>query len=90
LLPHVQDYLAKGCSPGGAQRNFDSYGEHIAPMNEGQKQILCDPQTSGGLLVAVAEEGENDFLRVIQAAGMNLAPLGSLHPYDNGCRIEIV
>ncbi|BAO44673.1 selenide, water dikinase SelD [Thiolapillus brandeum] len=90
LLPHVQDYLAKGCSPGGAQRNFDSYGEHIAPMNERQKQILCDPQTSGGLLVAVDAEGEKDFLQVIQAAGMDLAPLGSLHPHDSGYRIGIV
>jgi selenophosphate synthase len=26
ILPNIKNYLANGCSPGGAQRNFDSYG----------------------------------------------------------------
>ncbi|KAG1682790.1 Selenide, water dikinase [Nymphon striatum] len=52
LLPHVFDYLALDCSPGGAQRNFDSYGNHLSEMTEQQKSIICDPQTSGGLLVS--------------------------------------
>ena len=90
LLPHVQDYLNRGCSPGGARRNFESYGEQIAPMEERQQQILCDPQTSGGLLVAVNEEGEKDFLAVIRAAGLDLAPLGSLHEPRNDHRIQVI
>ena len=44
-----------GCSPGGAQRNFDSFGQVLGPMTQTQRDILCDPQTSGGggLLVSV-------------------------------------
>lgn len=53
-LASAEYYLEQGCVPGGTLRNFDSYGERIAPLPEVQKLLLCDPQTSGGLLVAVA------------------------------------
>ncbi len=90
LLPHVEDYLAMGCSPGGARRNFESYGEHIAPMDERQRQILCDPQTSGGLLVAVTPQGEAEFLELTRKAGLELSPLGSLHERTGSHFIEVV
>ncbi len=78
LLPHVIEYLNQGCSPGGAQRNFDSYGEHLSPMNATQQSIVCDPQTSGGLLIAVDENDEHAFLAVIEEAGMSLESIGHL------------
>ncbi|MDX1796788.1 MAG: selenide, water dikinase SelD, partial [Hydrogenovibrio sp.] len=58
LLPHVLEYLAQGCTPGGTQRNFDSFGHKASglfgtELTADQRAILCDPQTSGGLLVAV-------------------------------------
>ena len=90
LLPHVEDYLAMGCSPGGARRNFESYGEHIAPLDERQQEILCDPQTSGGLLVAVTPESEAEFLALTRKAGLELSPLGSLHEKTASHFIEIV
>ncbi|MCW8198964.1 selenide, water dikinase SelD [Verminephrobacter aporrectodeae subsp. tuberculatae] len=77
-LPGVDDYLAQGCVPGGTQRNFDSYGAKVAPLTEAQKQLLCDPQTSGGLLVAVAPEGEQEFLALALELGLALAPIGHL------------
>jgi len=77
-LPEVETYLAQGCSPGGAQRNFDSYGHKLGPMSDVQRQILCDPQTSGGLLVAVLPEGEKEFLSVAEAHGFNLKAIGEL------------
>ncbi len=89
LLPHVEDYLAMGCSPGGARRNFESYGEQIAPLTDRQRQILCDPQTSGGLLVAVTEEGEAEFLELTRQAGLDLSPLGSLHEKTGDHFIEV-
>ncbi|WP_456414787.1 selenide, water dikinase SelD [Thiolapillus sp.] len=79
LLPQVEEYLAMGCSPGGAQRNFDSYGEHISPLAEKRQQVLCDPQTSGGLLVAVSPDAEQLFLEITGKAGFALAPIGELH-----------
>jgi selenide, water dikinase len=39
---------------------------------------LCDPQTSGGLLVAVTPDGEAGFLEVAKQAGLSLQPIGQL------------
>lgn len=78
LLPHVLDYVAQGCSPGGAQRNFASYGHLLSPLTALQQAILCDPQTSGGLLAAVDPAGEAEFKAVCEAAGLALQPIGHL------------
>jgi selenide,water dikinase len=77
-LPEVETYLAMGCSPGGAQRNFDSYGHRLGPMTETQQKILCDPQTSGGLLIAVLHDGEKEFLAMAETQGLNLQSIGEL------------
>lgn len=77
-LPGVEYYLEQGCVPGGTQRNFDSYGEKIAPLPELHKLLLCDPQTSGGLLVAVTPEGEREFLESAREFGLELQPIGQL------------
>lgn len=77
-LPGVDDYLTAGCVPGGTGRNFDSYGDRIAPLAEGQRELLCDPQTSGGLLVAVSPEGEAEFLALAAELELSLEPIGEL------------
>ena len=83
-LPEVENYLAQGCTPGGAQRNFDSYGHKLGPMTEQQQKILCDPQTSGGLLVAVTPEGEQAFLDLTRQHGFELKPIGELKESSAG------
>ncbi len=79
VLPHVMTYLEKGCSPGGAKRNFESYGDKLNKLTAEQQAIVCDPQTSGGLLVAVNKAGERDFLELTQKEGLDLMPIGELH-----------
>ncbi len=78
LLPAVTSYIAEGCVPGGTQRNFDSYGHRIGALTDAQRAVLCDPQTSGGLLVAVEPAGEAAFLEACAALGLALAPIGEL------------
>lgn len=90
LLDHVEEYRLQGCIPGGTHRNFDSYGDKAAPITEGQKQILCDPQTSGGLLVAVDPDAEAAFQMVARKYGLTLEPVGDLSPYDHGSLVEVV
>ncbi len=90
LLPHVLDYLAQGCSPGGAERNFESYGKYLNKMSDEQQSIVCDPQTSGGLLVAVDSENENDFLQMIEDEGLSLECIGKLTNESNDSLISIV
>jgi len=89
LLPNVMEYLAQGCSPGGAVRNFESYGDTISPMSEVQQSIICDPQTSGGLLVAVDADNEQDFLAVMNDSGFDLESIGELSDEAQGNLISI-
>lgn len=46
-------YIAHGCVPGGTKRNWESYGHRVQPLAPEVRDLLADPQTSGGLLVAV-------------------------------------
>lgn len=77
-LAEVESYLELGCSPGGAQRNFESYGRKLGTMSPVQQQILCDPQTSGGLLVAVKPDDKENFLAIAQAHNLQLDVIGRL------------
>ena len=83
MLPGVAQYLAAGCIPGGTLRNFDSYGARISALTDDQKHLLCDPQTSGGLLVAVLPEGDAGFRAVAEANGLLLQPIGHLVPQQS-------
>lgn len=81
-IPHLKStdyYLDQGCAPGGTERNFDSYGHRIAPLTTRQKQLLCDPQTSGGLLVAVAPAAEQEFLALTAKQGLKLQSIGKFY-----------
>ena len=88
LLPNLPSYIDQNTLPGGTHRNFTSYGEKVSPLTPFQKAILCDPQTSGGLLVAVAPEGVGEFLRVSQEAGLELAAIGRINS-SGKYRVEV-
>jgi len=77
-LDSVEYYLEQGCVPGGTLRNFDSYASKISPVQELHKRVLCDPQTSGGLLVAVSADGNAAVLQMARDNGLNLQPIGQL------------
>lgn len=79
----IDYYLGEGCVPGGTLRNFESYGAGVAPLSEAQKQLLCDPQTSGGLLIAVEPGGDAQFLAVAAELGLQLSPIGQLAARQN-------
>ncbi|HIP61386.1 MAG TPA: selenide, water dikinase SelD, partial [Sulfurovum sp.] len=79
LLPNVEKYRAMGCVPGGTRSNFLSYGHKISTMSEPQREILCDAQTSGGLLILVEKSGLDEFLRLSTRAGLDMEPIGETH-----------
>ena len=76
LLPNVEKYRQLGCIPGGARKNFASYGDKISEMTQQQREILCDAQTSGGLLVIVKKSGLEAFLALTKASGLTLEAIG--------------
>ena len=63
------------CIPGGTYRNWKSYGNKIRGITEFNKLVLADPQTSGGLLIAVDQHDPvfDDF-----AARNEYTQIGSL------------
>lgn len=79
-LDGVKDYIAQGCVPGGTGRNFESYGHKVGALTEEQKAILCDPQTSGGLLVAVEPNSVQTLIDIAKDAGIDLYEVGELKP----------
>jgi selenide,water dikinase len=89
LLPKVADYLALGCVPGGTHRNFDSYQAYLPQLEDTQKAILCDPQTSGGLLIAVSKDAEAELIKVLQAQGTPVHYIGQLHAAVAGSDILV-
>jgi selenide, water dikinase len=74
LMERVMEMICEGMVPGGAYRNLEFAGSSIdyAPaISEELKLVLADPQTSGGLLIAVREdsigffEKAKEFYRII-------------------------
>lgn len=78
VFDFLKRYIDQKCIPGGTTRNWDSYGHKISTITDYQKAVLADPQTSGGLLVAVNEDRAADFETFTEALGFNLKPLGKL------------
>ena len=72
ILPGAQAFAEKGYATGAAARNWESYGcgVHLpSGMPDWRRGLLCDPQTSGGLLVAVAPERADEILQRCLEAG---------------------
>ena len=76
IVIHQRNLSPIGCAPGGTDRNIDSYSHHISPLTDAQRALLCDPQTSGGLLVAVAADGLEAFHEA--TADLKLESFGQL------------
>ena len=76
LLPGAEALARAGVRTGASSRNWASYGEAVklpAGMPEWRRDLLCDPQTSGGLLAAVAPEGARALLARAHADGFSQA-----------------
>lgn len=78
VFKETERYLDQKCIPGGTIRNWDSYGEKLEIENERQRHILCDPQTSGGLLIAVKKEAAEKVADILRNRGLYAEPIGEL------------
>jgi selenide, water dikinase len=88
-FPGVLNCLAEGIFSGAVERNRESFGNCLlADENAPQAMIdLCfDPQTSGGLLLAVTESAAGDLLARLHAEGMpEAAIIGKVTGKGLGC-----
>ena len=77
-LPGVEEYIRLGAVPGGTERNFASYGHLMGEMPQAVRSLLCDPQTSGGLLLAVTPDAEEEVKATAAEFGIELTAIGEL------------
>jgi selenide, water dikinase len=77
-FPEAEEYLELGCIPGGTQRNWDSYGRQIRLKEEDWRFLLADPQTSGGLLIAVETDAVPEVERILDLHGIEARAFGFL------------
>lgn len=72
LLPHVQHLAQNGFAPGGTGRNAQNGNAEVqlqSTLEAYWTAIVWDPQTSGGLLIAIAPEHADALHRELQARG---------------------
>jgi selenide,water dikinase len=87
-IKHITDnlvsYIQKGSIPGGTGRNWDSYGHKILLLDTEEKEIkktvLADPQTSGGLLVAVKPHAVSEMQALLNENNLQefIVPIGKM------------
>ena len=76
LLAGVEALAAAGVRTGASGRNWDSYGAAVdlpADLSAAARDLLTDPQTSGGLLIAVSEPEAEALLAQAHAEGFDRA-----------------
>lgn len=76
LLPSALRLAGEGCVTGASARNWNSYGAHVRLTPEGaqnRRDVLTDPQTSGGLLVSCAAEAVEAVQAVFAQHGFEQA-----------------
>lgn len=83
LFPLAARLAQAGISTGAGDRNWASFGHDVAlppGMPDWQRKLLCDPQTSGGLLIACAQDEAVEVLSFLQARDFaHAALIGTFH-----------
>jgi selenide,water dikinase len=90
VIPSLDYYLAQECFPGGTQRNWKSYGHKIGEITEAQRYVLADPQTSGGLLVAVTQEASGSFEQLLRELNLPSVSFGRLKDAEGVDLIQVI
>jgi selenide,water dikinase len=75
VLPGAWDLLAQGIVPGGTYRNLQSVEDSVQwsdNLTEEQRLLLCDAQTSGGMLISVSADKLLALLAELERAGVSV------------------
>lgn len=73
LLPKAKKFAEEGLIPGGAYRNREYLKGHVeigGRISPAEEDLLYDPQTSGGLLIAVPGEKREQLLSALREKGV--------------------
>lgn len=81
LLPGAWSLAGAGMAPGGTGRNREAFGPRVAGLAgiaPEWSELVFDPQTSGGLLIAVAPSATDELVRALAAHGNLAARIGAV------------
>ena len=81
MIPGTLHYLAQGCYPDGAFRNWRAVGARVDGASTTERMmLLADPQTSGGLLIAVDPGHERSVQELLTRIGAHATRIGHVEP----------
>lgn len=86
LMPQALELADAGMIPGGAETNREYVMDHVTIANDvadNLKVVLYDPQTSGGLLIALAEKDADGFAEELERSNQFGWMIGVVEPYEN-------
>ena len=88
VLSGVWDLIDAGIAPGGTHRNLQSVSDTVVwsnALSEREQLLLCDAQTSGGLLISVPEDRKDDLMAELLNQGvLGSAVVGSITEESDG------
>lgn len=80
VYPFLQAYIARHIYPDMTMKNYSHYASKISTMSLPQLMLMCDPQTSGGILISVAESAKSEIERCMHDFGLGAfaKPIGRM------------
>ena len=90
VIPESRTYLQQGCYADGALRNWKSYAAKVSGASAlDRMMLLSDPQTSGGLLIAVDPASLDRVKLILEGSGVGSSTIGSLHARAEGFQVRV-
>jgi selenide,water dikinase len=78
LIDGLKTYLDQSIYPDMTMKNFSTHSSKISQLSSEQLFTLCDPQTSGGLLICVRPEAEKEFLQLAKSENQFVWKIGEI------------
>lgn len=92
LLPGIDEYLHQMCYPDNTFRNWSAYSSKVNSPPGNSLFTLCDPQTNGGLLIAVEPSEKSSFEKIMKEGGLTdlLEPIGVMKKKNGDGKFVII
>lgn len=83
VLPFLDSYLQQNCIPDNTFRNWNSWEKKVSGVDDLKSfQVLNDPQTSGGLLIAIAADKAIELETLLRKFSLPVHCIGFMKSFD--------